>query len=708
MLVDLTGSFPWETLATSLSTSWQWLRIFKLINCLRFKQLGFRAQEAPQTAEYTSAHETAHRIRRLMQVGFTFGFVLHLLICTYWAVVAYEWDREQWSADSKSTADSFTSPSFTKWLPPEEKWSVDATFVEQYVFAGHNVLLCAIGNDLQPHTVIEGVFSSFLMLSGVVMVAGVIGSMTQILSRADLLENEKNDKIDSVMTFLRGRGVPLPLQDKICAYLRYIWDTGQSQYHQSLVDELPYLLSLQLKIALKQNLIEVLPMFESCTLSATLAIIHILRQRIALPDEVVVRQGESGDRMFFVSRGTLAVFQKVNGTDSHVTEIHAGGYFGELALFGSCMRNATIIAETFAELEELLIKDFKVLIGDHKDLEEYFRMDSRNRYGNMGKQTESTKTTKNWQRLRKSVRPSLARGLTFAEPEEDALGDESRSSGPTMMPVEALDSSPASSAPLSASLSEDTPSKSRISLKAVAIVVKKATETAISARRASQDSGMGRRTSAQECVTGARRRSNASSGMVAERRRSNASSGMVAELLALQNQQSSKDLSLDETDEKRTSFSGEAPYTALVVGQLVWSVNLAFVDGTRLRHAPLPANGPTDFNGIFVVNDEKLVVQEVMALAGKLDPSADFVRIGRIPQPGASGWIRRTNLVTKPRVCGLPLGSATDIPGPLDQVGAGVAAAVTTGGTPGQTQRSPATFVASAQRLDVLQASRTA
>jgi ankyrin repeat protein len=169
--------------------------------------------------------------------------------------------------------------------------------------------------------------------------------------------------------------------------------------------------------------------------------------------------------------------------------------------------------------------------------------------------------------------------------------------------------------------------------------------------------------------------------------------------------------------QQRPTFSGEAPYTALVVGQLVWSVNLAFVDGTRLRHAPSPANGPTAFNGIFVVNDEKLVVQEVMALAGKLDPLADFVRIGRIPQPGASptdlsasGWIRRTNLVTQPRVCGRPLGSATatGIPGPLDQVDAGVAAAVTTGGTPGQTQRSPATVVASAQRLNVLQSNRTA
>jgi CRP-like cAMP-binding protein len=214
------------------------------------------------------------------------------------------------------------------------------------------------------------------------MVAGVIGSMTQILSRADLVENEKNDKIDSVMTFLRGRSVPLPLQEKICSYLNYIWGTGQSAYHQSLVNELPELLSLQLKIALKQNLINVLPMFEACELSTTLAIIHMLRRRIVLPEEVVMRQGEFGDRVYFVSRGRLNVWQTndATGVEVHLNEIHAGSYFGELALFESSARSATIIAETFSELEELLKEDFEMLITRHQDLADYFFNDERNKY----------------------------------------------------------------------------------------------------------------------------------------------------------------------------------------------------------------------------------------------------------------------------------------------------------------------------------------
>jgi CRP-like cAMP-binding protein len=400
MCMDVIGSIPWENFAGSLSPGCQWLRVLKLINCLRFPKLGLRVSDTKQSGRFDSPgdihiHARLRRTGRLLEIAFSFGFTLHLLICIYWALVQYEWEREQeQDQDHDGDSDLYASASFKKWLPPEKKFDVTkSTFADQYIFAAHSVLLCMIGNDLQPHTIPENIFSSFLMLLGVVSVAGVIGSMTQILTRADLLENEKNDKIESVMTFLYGRSVPLLLQNKICAYLNYIWGTGQSTYHQSLVNELPDLLSLQLKIALKQNLIEVLPMFESCELSTTLAIIHMLRRRIVLPDEVVVREGEVGDRMYFVSRGKLSVFQanKKAGVDVHVNEIHAGGYFGELAMFESSSRNATIIAETFCELEELLKTEFDILIADHQDLAEYFLNDKRNKYAKKPKKEAEKK-----------------------------------------------------------------------------------------------------------------------------------------------------------------------------------------------------------------------------------------------------------------------------------------------------------------------------
>jgi hypothetical protein len=96
-------------------------------------------------------------------VFFSFAFTLHLLACGYWGVVRLEWEREQ----NLQSEDRYASPSFNKWLPPAEKWSVtESTFAEQYIFAGHNVLLCMIGNDLQPYTIPEGIFSSVLMISG--------------------------------------------------------------------------------------------------------------------------------------------------------------------------------------------------------------------------------------------------------------------------------------------------------------------------------------------------------------------------------------------------------------------------------------------------------------------------------------------------------------------------------------------------------------
>lgn len=65
-------------------------------------------------------------------------------------------------------------------------------------------------------------------------------------------------------------------------------------------------------------------------------------ERLFADGEVVVREGDSGESMFIVTRGRVAVTVGSEGREVAVTQ--AGGYFGEMSLLTGAARTATVVA----------------------------------------------------------------------------------------------------------------------------------------------------------------------------------------------------------------------------------------------------------------------------------------------------------------------------------------------------------------------------
>ena len=80
--------------------------------------------------------------------------------------------------------------------------------------------------------------------------------------------------------------------------------------------------------------------------------------------EAVVKQGDSGDYYYIISRGRCKVTRKVpeTGVEIKLTELRSGDSFGEESLLGDSVRNATVTMLTDGALMRLSRADFEKLL----------------------------------------------------------------------------------------------------------------------------------------------------------------------------------------------------------------------------------------------------------------------------------------------------------------------------------------------------------
>jgi CPA1 family monovalent cation:H+ antiporter len=110
-----------------------------------------------------------------------------------------------------------------------------------------------------------------------------------------------------------------------------------------------------------EELIGRFDMFQGLGTSESKALARLFRPRLAVPEEQILRHGERGTEVFFISSGAVEVVLPPGGR----VRLGRGDFFGELALLSGGRRTADVVAIGYCQLIVLSAADFQRFLTDN-------------------------------------------------------------------------------------------------------------------------------------------------------------------------------------------------------------------------------------------------------------------------------------------------------------------------------------------------------
>ena len=203
-----------------------------------------------------------------------------------------------------------------------------------------------------------------VMVVGVICYSFAVGSLSSILSSLDSREATLKEKLDILNSIKSDFKVPMELYMRLRKALKYDHTKNLMDRFQFL-KELPGNLQLELSYLMHHDIIKDFPFFRNKSKQLIAKIGPMLRPMKIFKDDIVFREGDPVDEIFFLYKGTVAMIlpeyddaafvEIVEGTHIYIY-VYLGYHFGELEYIKGCEDDAatkrlfTIKAKTDCEM----------------------------------------------------------------------------------------------------------------------------------------------------------------------------------------------------------------------------------------------------------------------------------------------------------------------------------------------------------------------
>ena len=226
--------------------------------------------------------------------------------------------------------------------------------------------------DITPHLNYEYVFAILTMIMGASMYAFIIGNLASIIRNMDVQKSNFLNQVDSIKLYLRYRGIPDHLNERVRNYYDYRWKNHRGLDEQHMLNDLPEPLRLDVMMELTRELLEKVQLFKHSSPSLRKLLLLSLQAKTFDPGSMIASAEEFSDGIVFISKGTVEIVKSDRG--EAIESLSDGEYFGDLPLLLGERRTAGIRALTFCETFILYGTDFTRIKETHPEFKEVMKL----------------------------------------------------------------------------------------------------------------------------------------------------------------------------------------------------------------------------------------------------------------------------------------------------------------------------------------------
>jgi hypothetical protein len=153
---------------------------------------------------------------------------------------------------------------------------------------------------------------------------------------------------------MKNLKLPEDIQRKVLSYLIYMQSSLENQKE---IDAFLGLVSPSLKLEVIRYVFSKVIIYNDILRGQDDVMEFIVRKvntRVSLPEDMIIKQGETGDCMYFLARGEceIWVIDELK-KDFHVKNIRPGSMFGEVSLIAKTKRTATVKCKNYCTIASL-------------------------------------------------------------------------------------------------------------------------------------------------------------------------------------------------------------------------------------------------------------------------------------------------------------------------------------------------------------------
>jgi Ion transport protein/Cyclic nucleotide-binding domain len=262
---------------------------------------------------------------------------------------------------------------------PAGSWVIAASIehaepVTQYVRSLYWTIttMTTVGyGDISPGRTAEYLVAIVVMLMGASLYAFIIGGVASLLSNLHAAKNGHWEHMESVEQYLRARRIPVHLTNRVHNYYEYLWERHKGLNEQSLLRDLPESLRLDIMLHLARDVLDKVPLFQHSSPALRDALLMALTPATYAPGNAIVREGDIGKSIVFMTSGEAEIIAGEDGT--HHGTLGPGDYFGYLSLTLQEQRSGGVRARDYCEVLILDKADYDRISAEYPAFREVIK-----------------------------------------------------------------------------------------------------------------------------------------------------------------------------------------------------------------------------------------------------------------------------------------------------------------------------------------------